>query len=108
MSVNSKKMQGVPVRTQLGQDIGKVISFDVDADTGRLTMLHVKVSGFVPALLDQEALITWSQVISFSEEEVVVQDAVILEKEAHWVKKALSTETAQLSISTPQEMSKGL
>jgi len=89
MTVNSKDMQGVPVRTASGQSVGKLLSFDVDADTGRLAAIRVKISGVVPAMLGQEALVPWTQILSMSESEVVIVDGFVPEREG-WLKKSLA------------------
>jgi sporulation protein YlmC with PRC-barrel domain len=90
MLVDSKRMQGVPVRTVSGQGVGKLESFEFEVETGRLSGVRVKISGIVPALLDQEALVAWSQIVSMSEAEVVVRDGVAMER-AGWLAKKLAT-----------------
>lgn len=89
MNVNSKQMQGVPVRTASGQSVGKLLSFDIDADTGRLAAIRVKISGVVPAMLGQEALVAWPQIVELSSTEVVVADGFVVEREG-WLKKSLA------------------
>ena len=80
--INSKKMQGVPVRTASGQQVGKLISFDVDADRGRIEALRVRMSRSMPALLNKEAYVSWSQIVSMDEKEIVVRDGVVVERSA--------------------------
>jgi len=90
--VNSKQLQGIPVRTVGGQNVGKLLSLDLDTETGRMTALRVKISGFVPALLDQEALVAWSQVVSLGPEEIVVKETTVVER-ATWLSKKLASNT---------------
>ncbi len=78
MLVNSKRLSHTPVRTRSGANIGKVASLDLDAETGRLVTLHARVSGMVSGLLEHEVLVAWSQVVSLSETEVIVEDAAAL------------------------------
>ncbi len=77
MSLNSKALVGVPVRTKIGQTIGKLASLEIDPDTGRISALRVRVRGFVPGLLDDETFVGWSQVVSMDEKEIVVVDAFV-------------------------------
>lgn len=91
MTVNSKHMQGVQVHTISGTRLGQVASFDLDADTGRLAAVRVKISRMVPAGLGPEALVAWSQIVSMDDKEVVVVDAFVVERES-WMKKSFAHE----------------
>lgn len=73
MVVNSKKMNGVPVRTVSGQPVGRLASIDFDADTGRMTSVQVRLRG----LGLETAQIAWSQVSVIHETEIVVADTSI-------------------------------
>lgn len=75
MLLNSKTAMGLPVRTKSGIQLGKLASFDLDAETGRLTALHVRVRGMVPGLLDDEAIVAWPQVVTMDDKEIVVVDS---------------------------------
>lgn len=77
MHLNSRAMVGTPVRTRSGTPVGKLASLDFEADTGRLAAVRVRVRGVVPGLLDDEALVAWSQVVSLDEHEAVVEDAAV-------------------------------
>ncbi|MBI5654912.1 PRC-barrel domain-containing protein [Candidatus Uhrbacteria bacterium] len=77
MNLNSKALVGVPVRTKAGQLVGKLSSLEIDSETGRISLLRVRVRGMVPGLLDDEAFVAWSQVVSMSEKEIVVVDASV-------------------------------
>ncbi len=68
---------GVPVRTRMGDRVGKVTSFDVNDLTGRLAVMHVKPSGLVARLSDDELLIPWDAILEMTETLVTVADAVI-------------------------------
>jgi len=81
MIVNTKEMAGVPVVTRSGQPVGKVASFDVDAETGRLAVLRAKTRGLLPGLLSDELLIEWNAIIAFGTERVIVADAAV--KQTH-------------------------
>lgn len=80
MKVNSKEMAGVQAETRSGWPVGKVASFDFDADTGHLQAVRVKPGGLVANLLGEELLVSWDAVISMSEEKVVITDASVPER----------------------------
>ncbi len=96
MQLNTKAMTGVHVKTKSGTAIGKVASFDLDANTGHLSVLHVKTTRLVPGLMDDEVFVPWSAIVSMSEEEVVIQDGVVEESRAT-LKNFASRATPQLA-----------
>lgn len=75
-SINSKRLHGIPVVTRGGQVLGKLQSFDVDADTGHLLAIHVATS-LVKGLLNDDLVIAWSQVVEMGESRVIVSDTSI-------------------------------
>jgi sporulation protein YlmC with PRC-barrel domain len=77
MVVNTKKMTGTPVITKSGMTLGKVASFDIERESGRLHAIRVKTRGLVPGLLDQELTVAWAQILEVAQERVVVTDAII-------------------------------
>jgi sporulation protein YlmC with PRC-barrel domain len=77
MTLNTKVLIGLHVRTQSGTALGKVGSLDLDADTGHLQNLHVKTPGIVHGLLNDELAVSWGQVVSMDEKEVVVKDGTV-------------------------------
>lgn len=77
MTVNTKEMAGVPVETRSAQPVGKVASFDLDSETGRLTTLRVKTRGLLPGFLSDELLIAWNAIIELGPTRVVVADAAV-------------------------------
>jgi sporulation protein YlmC with PRC-barrel domain len=77
MRINSRHLAGLPVVTKSGRDLGRVGSFDVDTDSGRLVTLRVKTRGLVKGLLDQDLLINWSQVENIDETRVTVSDGSV-------------------------------
>lgn len=81
MTVNTKEMVGVPVKTKSEQAVGKVASFDVDANTGRIAVMRVKTRGLLPGLLSDELLIEWNAIIELNTERAVVMDAAV--KQTH-------------------------
>ncbi|MFA4954301.1 MAG: hypothetical protein WC641_03250 [Patescibacteria group bacterium] len=94
MLVNTNKLKNVKVRTKSGISLGRLASLDLDADSGHLISLHVRTSGMLPGLMDEEALVAWSQVLSMSEKEIVVTDAFVTQG-ATWIKKRFAAPSAQ-------------
>lgn len=77
MTINTKEMHGTPVFTESGTSIGKVASFDLFADTGRLKNLRVKLPGILTGLLSDELLVPWDSIIELGPERVTIKDAAI-------------------------------
>jgi len=94
MNLNSRSLVGTPVRTRSGTPVGKLASLDFEADTGRLAVLRVRVRGMVPGLLDDEALVAWSQVVSLDEREIVVDDAAVTVGSSVLARKDLAAPSA--------------
>jgi sporulation protein YlmC with PRC-barrel domain len=77
MNINSRILIGLAVETNSGKAIGKVASVDVDADTGRIAIFHVKAGGLVAGLLSDELDVSWDAVIELTSEKLVVADATV-------------------------------
>ena len=75
--LNSKRMVGVPVKTTSGVPVGSVASLDFDEETGRLAILYVRARGVVSKLLEDELVVSWSQIVTITESEVVIKDAYV-------------------------------
>lgn len=76
MVISSRKMLRLPVRTKSGTRLGRVASFDLDTDTGKLVAVHV-LPGVAARLLTDELVISWAQIVEITEQMVLVADAVI-------------------------------
>jgi sporulation protein YlmC with PRC-barrel domain len=78
MTVNSKAMAGVPVRTRSGELLGKVGSFEFEAETGRLTAIRVRSRNLLKEVLEDDLFVSWDQVLEVTLEAVIVADATVL------------------------------
>jgi len=67
----------LPVRTQSGQGLGTVVNVDIDPDSQAVTAYHVKPNRLVPDMVWSPLIIRASQVISVSEQGLVVEDATL-------------------------------
>lgn len=82
MLVNSKRLEGASVITQAGMRLGKFISCELDADTGKLSSIIVRPIGKVTAFLSTDLIIGWSQIVSITEEKIIVLDTAVNAKES--------------------------
>ncbi len=88
MNVSSKRLEGASVVTKSGQRLGKLVSLELDADTGKLTAVTVRPQGVAAALLENDLVIPWAQIVSLSEKRIVVADATVTNAEAALVPAA--------------------
>ncbi len=93
MKLSHASIIGLPVRTSMGQFLGKVSDFMIEADTGRLEVLEIRAGGFLQGLIDQHILVSWGQIVSLSNREVVVQDGVIPIRAGHLAVDAVPSVT---------------
>ncbi|MFA6410286.1 MAG: PRC-barrel domain-containing protein [Candidatus Buchananbacteria bacterium] len=91
MLISSVDLINLPVFSQSGKHLGKIISFDVDIDLKLIKQFYVK-TGLIKGLWHQQLLISPSQVISISKEKMVVDDGVI---------SNLAKETEKMTVATP-------
>jgi len=85
MIINKSKLIGLSVFTQMGEPLGKVGGFEIDTDTHKIERYHIKSRDLIKELFGHELIVSASQVISISEEKMIVEDGVIKDKQ---VKKA--------------------
>ena len=79
MKIPSNDLINLPVYTQGGEHLGKVASFEINTDTGKIDSYHVK-TGLIEGLWHEQLVINASQVIEITEEKMVVEDSVKKEK----------------------------
>lgn len=77
MTVNTREMAGAPVETRSGLSMGKVGSFDLEAETGRLVVMRVQVPRLLAGLISDELLVPWDAIIEMSPKKVVIADASV-------------------------------
>lgn len=77
MLLNTKQLVGVSVVTRSQQKIGKVASFDVHAETGRLAVMHVKAANLVARLSEDELLVPWDAIIEMTGACIVIADGAV-------------------------------
>jgi len=97
MKLSIKVFIGLPVQSRSGLDLGRVSGGDIDTESGRLQTIHVKAGGLVKGLMNDEALINWSQVIEITDKAVIVDDAASQKAEA----KEASREAVRMPSASP-------
>lgn len=78
MNLSSKDLINLPVYTQSDKYLGKVLSFEMDAETQSIIKYYVKAGNLAADLLGEskELIVFQNQVISLTEEKMVVEDLV--------------------------------
>ena len=77
MLLNTKDLVGVPVITRSDQRVGKVASFDINLYTGRIAVMHVKATGLVARLSEDELLVSWDAILEITAERVIIADGAV-------------------------------
>jgi sporulation protein YlmC with PRC-barrel domain len=80
MLINYRQMRKIKVETQSGQFLGRLADFELETDSGTVEKYYVKSKNLINGLFEDKLLINKSQIISFDEERMVVEDNVIKEK----------------------------
>ena len=78
MNLSSKDLINLPVYTESGKFLGKVVSFEVEQDTQQIAKYYIKAGNIAADLLGEskELIVAQKQVISLTEEKMVVEDIV--------------------------------
>ncbi len=81
MKISSEKLKNLLVKTQSGQELGVVSSFDIDVETQTILCYYINSNNLIKRILklEQDLIINSSQVISISEKEMIVSDLFIKE-----------------------------
>lgn len=74
MILSRKQLLQLPVETRSGQSIGRVVDLEFDAAEQRIWRYHVSQGS---VFFKNKLLISPSQVISLSEQKMVVEDGVV-------------------------------
>ncbi len=77
MRVAYEDISGVPVETESGEALGKLVDITFDVDTYAVTHFRVAKSRLLSKLLPSELQIHVGQVVSVTKERIVVRDAAV-------------------------------
>lgn len=86
MRYRDSQLHGAPVFTESGEQVGRLSGLIVDAETHEVIQYAVKKSGTLEIILPKEFLVNRTQVVSISEEKIVIKDAEVSEEVAEEVR----------------------
>jgi len=73
MLINFKQLKNLPVETQSGQNIGKVLDIIIDIESQAVRQYIIKPSG-IQNIFDKELLVNQSQIASITKNKIIVMD----------------------------------
>lgn len=79
MRISNSDLINLPVYTKSGKHLGKISSFELEADSGKIENFHVK-TGLIEGLWHEQLVINSSQVIEITEDKMIVEDNVEKER----------------------------
>ncbi len=79
MRYRDSQLHGAPVLTESGEQVGRLAGLIIDVETHEVIQYAVKKSGTLEIILPKEFLVNRRQVVSISEERIVVKDAAVSE-----------------------------
>lgn len=99
MELQAKKILNLPVLTQSGKELGKISGFDVDPESQTVIRYYVKSSRFIAELFSRELIVAATQVVSLTEEKMVVEDLDLKERKKLFGKNQLGKNKAAPPVS---------
>lgn len=84
MFINSEKLIGLKSETQSGAYLGRVQSLDIDIDTQGIRSYRIKPTLLEGGIFSEGLIVHHKQVVSISEEKMVVIDNVVKYKEENY------------------------
>lgn len=97
LSLRKNNLIGLPVETAQGLALGCVCDFEFDPIEQKIFRYHVRSKRLIAGLLRHELMIAATQVISLTDEKMVVDDAVA--RELQEVDREQSSNKAVLPVS---------
>lgn len=82
MQLSISQIINLPVFTQSNQSLGKISGIEIDTETQKISYYHIKSNSLITNIFAKELVVAAKQVISISEEKMIVEDLIIKEKEA--------------------------
>jgi sporulation protein YlmC with PRC-barrel domain len=79
MQLLVSQIKNLPVATKNGQILGKIKDVEINSETQAINKYLVKSHKLTPLLMGQELIISASQVISLTDKQLTVEDAVVKE-----------------------------
>jgi len=88
MNLKKQEIINLPVFTQSGENLGRVVDFEVSSDTHQIEKYIVRSGLMAGGILQKDLLISPTQVISMTNEKMEVEDTLTREEA---LKKATTT-----------------
>ena len=82
MNLRKNQLINLPVYTQSGQKLGRVVDFELNCELQEVIKYYVRGENIIKELIEKELIITAEQVVSIDDKKMIVEDLVIKEKEA--------------------------
>ena len=92
MLISSEKLIGIKVETENGQYVGRVQAFDIDIDTQGIRNYHIKPKFFEGGVFYEELIVHHRQVVSITEEKMVIVDNIVKYKDGFKEKVLVGTQ----------------
>jgi sporulation protein YlmC with PRC-barrel domain len=72
----------LPVKTVSGKSLGHIVDLEIDIATHSVTAYHVKPNRLMPDMVSTPLIISPSQVVEITAEQMIVEDASIGQEQA--------------------------
>ena len=73
----SQNLINLPVLTESGEDVGRIADFEIDTDSQKISTYLVKPGRFLSGLFSGNLIIKPAQVITISQEQMIVEDNAV-------------------------------
>lgn len=80
--LNSDQLNGLPVFNRNGDFLGKIKSFEIDADSQSIINYQIKSQQKIKGLFKGNLVVRRNQVLAIDEEKMIVEDNVLKESDA--------------------------
>ena len=101
MLINFSHLKNLPVFTQSGLFLGRIVDLEIDADSQSIINYLVQ-RGRLVGRWQKPLLIHRQQVISISKEKMIVEDAIAKQLETVKAEKEIAPQTAASGVSARQ------
>ena len=87
MKLKKQDIINLPVYTEMGQHLGRVVDFEFESNTQTIINYHVRSRDIIKELLSSDLIINREQVVSITKEKMIVEDNVIVVKDKKNIQK---------------------
>ncbi|XOU94247.1 MAG: PRC-barrel domain-containing protein [Candidatus Kerfeldbacteria bacterium] len=87
MILKKQDIINLPVYTESSQHLGKIVDFEFESDTQTILSYYIRSGHSIKELLSAELIINREQVILITNEKMIVEDNILVEKEKKNIQK---------------------